>query len=151
MPRVTFYALADGTDNPQQDLMEAAATLALDTYQARKWMLIHCQTQEQAVALDEFIWQFPADRFIPHNLIGEGPQQGTPVEIAWQGQTLKSCHTALNLTESMLDEYKQYQHIIDFVPVDEQAKQAARDRYKQYKQAGCAMHFQPLATLYESN
>jgi DNA polymerase-3 subunit chi len=51
----------------------------------------------------------------------------------------------------MIDNHRQYQHIIDFVPVDEVKKQEARERYKQYKMAGCQMQFTPANQLNESN
>ncbi|MFQ3251031.1 MAG: DNA polymerase-3 subunit chi [Glaciecola sp.] len=156
MPIVTFYQLDDSSQDAEQDMLNACSHLLLQTVKKRKWATVLCTDKQQAEAVDEFVWQHPVDSFIPHNLIGEGPKQGTPAEITWLGQTLNSRHTMINLSQSMIDNHRQYQHIIDFVPVEETEKQQARDRYKQYKLAGCTMQFEkaqftPVNQINESN
>ncbi|MFT7258805.1 MAG: DNA polymerase-3 subunit chi [Glaciecola sp.] len=151
MPIVTFYQLDDNSQDANQDILKACSHLLLETLKKRKWATVLCTNKQQAEDVDEFVWQHPVDSFIPHNLAGEGPKQGTPAEITWLGQALNSRHTLINLSQSMIDNYRQYQHIIDFVPVEETQKQQARERYKQYKLAGCNMQFTPANQINESN
>ena len=151
MPIVTFYQLDDNSQDANQDVLKACSHLLLETLKNRKWATVLCTNKQQAEDVDEFVWQHPVDSFIPHNLAGEGPKQGTPAEITWLGQALNSRHTLINLSQSMIDNYRQYQHIIDFVPVEETQKQQARERYKQYKLAGCNMQFTPANQINESN
>lgn len=151
MPIVTFYQLDDKTQDAKQDVLKACSYLLLETVKKRKWATVLCIDKQQAEDVDEFVWQHPVDSFIPHNLAGEGPKQGTPAEITWLGQTLNSRHTLINLSQSMIENHRQYQHIIDFVPVEETQKQQARERYKQYKLAGCNMQFTPANQINESN
>jgi len=148
---VTFYQLDDNSQDANQDILKACSHLLLETLKKRKWATVLCTNKQQAEDVDEFVWQHPVDSFIPHNLAGEGPKQGTPAEITWLGQALNSRHTLINLSQSMIDNYRQYQHIIDFVPVEETQKQQARERYKQYKLAGCNMQFTPANQINESN
>ncbi|WP_199820774.1 DNA polymerase III subunit chi, partial [Alteromonas abrolhosensis] len=79
--------------------------------------------------------------FVPHNLYGEGPQSGTPVEICWRPEQVARRQMVVNVGSGMVPSPNQHRQIIDFVPVDENAKQAARVRYKNYQQAGCNMQF----------
>ncbi|MFT5543499.1 MAG: DNA polymerase-3 subunit chi [Glaciecola sp.] len=151
MPIVTFYQLDENSQDAEQDLLESCSHLLLTTVKKRKWASVLCVNKQQAENVDEFVWQHPVDSFIPHNLAGEGPKQGTPAEITWLGQTLSNRHTLINLSQTMIDNHKQYQHIIDFVPLEESQKQAARERYKQYKLAGCKMQFTPANQINESN
>ena len=151
MPIVTFYQLDESSQDTKQVLLKACSHLLLETVKKRKWATVLCADKQQAEDVDEFVWQHPVDSFIPHNLAGEGPKQGTPAEITWLGQALNSRHTLINLSQSMIENYRQYQHIIDFVPVEETQKQQARERYKQYKLAGCNMQFTPANQINESN
>lgn len=151
MPIVTFYQLDENSKDAKQDILEACSQLLLETVKKRKWAAVLCTDKQQAEDVDEFVWQHPVDSFIPHNLVGEGPKQGTPAEITWLGQSLNSRHTLINLSQSMIDNHRQFQHIIDFVPVEETQKQQARERYKQYKLAGCTMQFTPANQINESN
>jgi len=52
----------------------------------------------------------------------------------------------VNVGSGMIPSPNNHRKIIDFVPVDEKAKQAARVRYKNYQQAGCSMQFQSASS-----
>ena len=84
MKNATFYLLE--TDTPV-DGLSAQEALVCDLAGARwregKRVLIACADEAQAIRLDEALWQRPADAFVPHNLAGEGPKYGAPVELAW--------------------------------------------------------------------
>mgnify|MGYP001385903242 CR=1 FL=1 len=136
MPQATFYQLSEGANADN-----TACQLACDAAANRQRVGIFCQNQQQAEAVDELLWQLPANRFVPHNLYGEGPSSGTPVEIYWDASQLGRRHLLINLSGAMLSAPQQFQNIIDFVPNADDEKQAARVRYKQYQQAGCAMQF----------
>jgi DNA polymerase-3 subunit chi len=153
MPLVTFYALTQptrptsGTDiNEIASELAMAAELLIDFVAKRKKVSVLTASQIQAEAFDELIWQFPADKFIPHNLYGEGPSMGTPVEIIWHSaflSMLKLRNTAvvINLSQHYIENIQNINHIIDFVPVNEDEKAQARERYKKYKQAGCQLEY----------
>ncbi|MEW9797091.1 DNA polymerase III subunit chi [Alteromonas sp. CYL-A6] len=137
MPQVVFYQLTAADDSAAA----RAATLIADAYANKQKVVALCRSQEQAEELDELLWQLPSDRFVPHNLHGEGPAAGTPVEICWQGDQLGRQPMLVNLSEQRISSMNSHRQIIDFVPVEEDAKQAARVRYKEYQKAGCAMQF----------
>jgi DNA polymerase III subunit chi len=139
MPNVVFYALAEG-----QQAHERACELIADAYSQRQRCRVLCASQQQAEDVDELLWQFPAFRFIPHNMFGEGPSSGTPVEICWQHEQLAKCHVVVNLSDDLLHNPHQYLFIYDFVPAEENAKKQARLRYKHYQQAGFNMQFQSV-------
>ncbi|WP_018983366.1 DNA polymerase III subunit chi [Salinimonas chungwhensis] len=138
MPQVTFYQLPERAEAGP----ELACSLIADAHAAKQRVVVLCQTKSQAESLDDLLWQLPAKRFVPHNMSGEGPPSGTPVEICWSPEQLGRRSLLVNLSNTMPDAIQQYQRIIDFVPSAEDAKKAARIRYKQFQQAGCQMQFQ---------
>lgn len=148
MSAVRFYALADDTVAPAGHenvpaVCIKACELTAELYSQKKKSVVLCADQAQAEAVDELLWQLPAGRFVPHNLAGEGPNGGAPVEIVWQLQSLPRKQCLINLSGQMVNNFNQFQQIIDFVPVEATAKQLARERYKQFQQAGCQMQFLP--------
>ena len=142
MPQVVFYQLVD-SDN---GVTAKASRLIADAYANKQKISVLCDTKAQAEQVDELLWQLPADRFVPHNLYGEGPPSGTPVEICWQPQQVARRQMVVNVGSGMIPSPNNPRKIIDFVPVDEKAKQAARVRYKNYQQAGCSMQFQSASS-----
>lgn len=153
---ITFYALenavvdintsSDGGEHSVSSELALAAKLAQEFVSNRQKTSVVCATKQQAEAFDEFIWQYPPQHFIPHNLYGEGPEAGTMLEILWldvfakQAQP-KNRQKLICLSQQVIDNYARFGHIVDFVPVDEEAKNNARMRYKQYKQAGCQLEY----------
>jgi len=135
MSQVTFYILAEsGTDTLPAHFVQACS-LAAFYYQQNRKVFIYTDNQQDAFTVDEYLWQFDGDSFVPHNLLGEGPKFGTPVEISWMPPTHPR-PVLINLSLHLPDFSNNFQQIIDFVPSDEQLKIAARHRYSAYKKLG---------------
>ncbi|NQZ06689.1 MAG: DNA polymerase III subunit chi [Algicola sp.] len=114
---------------------DQACKLAANLFREGKRVFIYTESEQHAHLVDEHLWGFEADAFVPHNLAGEGPRNGAPVEISFKPP---SNHRAImiNLATLVPGFVSQFRQIIDFVPADEQQKQAARERYKFYRQCG---------------
>ena len=138
MTQVTFYQLTD------DDIQSVATPMVVDTYRARKALFIVCDDKSQAELWDEHLWQQPTDAFIPHNLQGEGPPNGAPVMLGWEISSVTT-PVVLNISRSTVPLSPRVQQVIEFVPVDEEGKQAARARYKHYQQLGCQLEFKPIS------
>lgn len=117
--------------------------LTTDLYRQGLGVYIHAQSQAQAEALDEQLWQQPADGFIAHNLQGEGPPQGAQVIIGWQPPK-QGRAVLINLAPTAPDFARRFKQLVDFVPTDEAGKQAARERFKVYRQAGFTLTTAPI-------
>lgn len=141
MSLVTFYLLPEQADAPSSELATVpahfiqAARLCGEFYQQNQWVFVYCQNQADAELLDEVLWSFDPDRFVPHNLAGEGPSRGAPVEISTQPPR-SSRAVLVNLSDNVPPFASRYQQIIEFVPSDAALKQQARDKFKVYRQAG---------------
>ena len=121
MKNATFYLLDNDT---HQDGLSAV-------------VLIACEDEQQAIRLDEALWARPPESFVPHNLSGEGPRGGAPVEIAWPQKRNSSARDILiSLRTDFADFATAFTEVVDFVPYEESLKQLARERYKAYRLAG---------------
>jgi DNA polymerase III subunit chi len=142
--QVSFYLLNEAplaNNSAENELSTApahftlACQLCADLYRAKQRVFVYTADQQQAEVFDELLWQFDAERFVPHNLAGEGPKYGAPVEIGWQ--VPKQNRTVLiNLAHDIPEFAQRFSHIIEFVPAAEALKVQARERYKQYRQRG---------------
>ena len=135
--QVMFYLLEENAK--REDGAEVshfhACLQAANFYRQNQRVFIYCADQKMAHQLDELLWAFEPDSFVPHNLPGEGPKNGAAVEISWQQPTHRRA-ILINLTSTVPNFANQFSHIIDFVPSDETLKQQARERYKGYRQWG---------------
>ncbi len=147
MKKATFYLLKPQSlpgDITQQETL--ACELAAIHWRAGKHVLIACISQQQAQQLDEVLWQ-RAGEFVPHNLAGEGPRQGAPVELAWP--TRRTCvprDVLISLLPTCADFASAFHEVIDFVPYEATLKQLARERYKSYRSVGFHLITAPAPT-----
>jgi len=132
-----------GGDNAQNALVQYACILAANAYRQQQKVYVFAKDKQQAHAIDELLWSFEPDSFIPHNLVGEGPKQGSPVEIGWQPPKGRR-PVLINLTDTMPVFASQFSHVLDFVPVAEHDKQQARERFKQCRQMGFFVNTQAI-------
>ena len=138
MKNATFYLLEnDNTVDGLSAVEQLVCELAAERWRSGKRVLIACEDEAQANRLDEALWQRNPDSFVPHNLAGEGPRAGAPVEIAWpQKRGSAPRDILISLRPAFADFATAFTEVIDFVPIDESQKQLARERFKAYRVAG---------------
>lgn len=151
MANGTFYLLDSLA--PEQWLTFYCERVA-EAWRQHRSVRVWCEDKQQALALDEKLWQHPADAFVPHNLLGEGPPGGAPVEICWaSADAIKPRRVAAHLVLSteVPNQLQGARHIIDRVPVTEADKQTARERYKAYRQMGFQLTTTPASIQANAN
>lgn len=138
MKNVTFYLLDQHTVEDGLSAVERlACELAATQWRAGKRVLMACGSEEQALRLDEALWQRSPASFVPHNLAGEGPRYGAPVELCWPKRRGNAPRDLMiSLLPECADFASAFHEVIDFVPDEDGLKQLARDRYKGYRSVG---------------
>ncbi len=138
MTHATFYIIDDKQESADSHFQcHFACHLAAMSYRQGNNVYLLAANKQQAEQIDEYLWQQDPDSFVPHNLVGEGPNGGSPVEIGWS--TLRHTGrraTLINLAENAPNFAVSFPQVVDFVPCDEKLKQLARERYKAYRLAG---------------
>ena len=139
MPKqARFYVIEKNSQQGELSAEEAlACDLAANAWRLGKKVLIACETEQQALELDEALWQRDAEQFVPHNLSGEVTNYATPIEISWVGKrNAQRRDLLINLQQNVPEFIQSFNQIIDFVPADETRKAQARERYKHLRQLG---------------
>ncbi|QBG35562.1 DNA polymerase III subunit chi [Litorilituus sediminis] len=145
--QVMFYVLpenkAESTDTNMSSEIQQACIQASYFYRQGHKVFIFCQDKDHAENVDEVLWAFDTDSFVPHNLAGEGPKQGSPVEISYQAPTSRRS-VLINLSKDMPNFANRFNFIVDFVPTDSTLKQQARERFKTCRQWGFHVESQAI-------
>ncbi|WP_086981457.1 DNA polymerase III subunit chi [Vibrio aphrogenes] len=141
MAIATFYIIEP--DSPQDTLEgHIAYVVYLACYFAKQGakVYINAQNKRQAEQVDEVLWQQEPTQFQAHNLVGEGPPKGTPIEIGYSKlKPHRYRQLIINMANDETNFAQTFAQVVDFVPCEEKAKQQARERYKIYRQAGFEM------------
>lgn len=130
---ITFYVLAD--HDPAARL-HTACRLIEKAFKHKHEVWVQAASRLEAEQLDELLWTFKAESFIPHHLLGDGPAPPPPVRIGWAGQAIEGRGILLNLSAEVPENFRRCQRILEIVGGDDAMREAARSHWRHYKQQG---------------
>ncbi|MCL9683403.1 DNA polymerase III subunit chi [Legionella maioricensis] len=131
--RVDFYLLA--SDQPDARWLIACRLLE-KAYSRGHRVYVHCANQEDAELLDDLLWSFRDDSFIPHNLLGEGPEPPPPIQIGFGKEPRGFNDILLNLAPEIPSFHTKFKRIMELVSNQEAEKEQSRAHYKEYRGKG---------------
>lgn len=139
--RVDFYLLS----NPSVDAVELLACRLLEkAYLRGHRVFVFCETKTQAEALDERLWTFKDDSFIPHNLQGEGPEPPPAVQLGYGPEPRGFNDILLNLSTTIPTYATRFRRVMEIIAANEAAKAIGRNHYREYRAKQCEMHTHPM-------
>ena len=132
MTRADFYLI----DKPRfrDDPLLLVCELVKKAYAAEQPTLILARSTEQAEALDEKLWEFDDDSFIPHQLAGDDDDSITAVVIASPGITTADRPLVVNLRDECAE--GAYERVLEVVAADPAEREGSRVRWAEYKRRG---------------
>lgn len=132
MPRADFY-LIDKPRFREQPLL-LVCELAKRAYAAQQPTMILTRDFEQAEAIDELLWAFDDDAFIPHQLAGDDDDANTAVLIVPPGIDAANRPMVINLRETCPTGH--YERVLEVVAADPAEREGSRTRWGEYKRLG---------------
>lgn len=139
--RVDFYLLANEQKNARWLL---ACRLLEKAYAKGHKVYVLCTNKQDAEFLDELLWTFKEDSFIPHHLQGEGPEPPPPIQIGYEREPRGFNDILLNLSNGIPPFYTKFRRIIEIVLNIEADKEQSRAHYRDYRAKGCELHTHQL-------
>ena len=153
MTQIDFYILAE---NSRRDMNRMVCRLCEKAIAQEMNVLIYARSVAQAQQLDELLWTFKPDSFIPHtnhfNGLEEDDSFSYPVLISTETDTngaafignkkIMSQYNQLliNLTSSTPPFFQQFKRIAEMVSNDNDEKEIARNRYRAYREQGLTLN-----------
>ena len=137
--RADFYMIAGKAQFVGQPLL-LVCQLAAKALAANQPCLIFCDSAEQADFLDDLLWEFDGDAFIPHQVVGADEEdvdeyeEITPVLLVPPGVEIPMRSLVINLRTELPP--PGYERVLEIVPADESAREPARKRWLEYKKLG---------------
>ena len=138
MPRADFHEVR-GTN------WEAAlCRQVLAAWEAGERVYVWAESEAGARRLDELLWTFAEDAFLPHDLWQGELQLATPVAVGWRPGNPNGATCAVLATDASPADLDGFARVVDFAPVDVPERIGpARDRYRALREAGFQVSFHP--------
>ncbi|WP_333984756.1 DNA polymerase III subunit chi [Ectopseudomonas khazarica] len=131
MPRIEFYVLSS-SDAPGR--LRAACQLALKAWNAGLPVFLRGSDEVQCGELDDLLWQFKAERFVPHDLHRDAPL--SPVVLGTDEVPSAEQGVLINLGSSLSPHVERFARIIEIVNQQPELLNACRENFRAYRQRG---------------
>lgn len=135
--RADFYLIAKPRFLEQPLLL--VCELARKAHDSGQTLLILARDAQQAEELDELLWEFDEDAYLPHQIVGQGEDDEiTPILIVAPGSETPDRPLVVNLRNEVAP--GTYERVLEVVPADESARGPLRERWRQYQARGAQVH-----------
>jgi DNA polymerase-3 subunit chi len=132
VPRADFYLIAK--PRFRDDPLLLVCELAKRAFDSGQSTLILARSFDQAEQLDEKLWEFSDDAFVPHQIAGDEDDAITPVLIATPESSVADRPLVINLRDDCAPGL--FERVLEVVPADEDQRLGSRKRWTTYKAAG---------------
>ena len=131
MPRIEFYVLSS---SDAEGRLRAACQLALKAWSAGLPVFVRGGDAAQCETLNQLLWEFKAERFVPHDLHRDTPS--SPVVLGLDEQPAFEQGVLINLGSSLSPHVERFARIIEIVNQQPELLNACRENFRSYRQRG---------------
>lgn len=152
MPQIDFYILPT---RQTEQILRFVAKLSEKAYQSANAIFIYTDDGQQAKQLDDILWEFSAESFVPHQLCQIKPlseQNAVPdtamAQISSRPPSIQISHdpnacsqqqstdVLINLADNIPDAFAKFTRVVEIVSDIQTQRDIARQHFKFYRQHG---------------
>ena len=133
-PRIDFYLV----EAPGAAACDATACRIAETAWRRGHRVhLHADSQESARRLDDLLWTWRDESFVPHAVCGaEEAAGGAPVTIGWGALPGFADDVLLNLAPGVPEGFERFARVAEVVGGADPDRAAGRERFRRYRALG---------------
>ena len=137
MPRADFYLIAKPRFLHQP--LALVCELAKRAFESDQCLLILAASYPQAEELDDLLWAYDPDSYLPHQIAGtDEDDELTPILIVPPHADVPSRPLLINLRDAPVA--GAFERVLEVVPADESARGPLRERWKHYQAQGYTLN-----------
>jgi DNA polymerase-3 subunit chi len=133
MTRISFYILKGEQEHDRQVF---ACRLIEKAYVQGQHIYVHTESAQQTEQLDQLLWSFRSDSFVPHQMMQEQGQEDCPVLIGHDTNPPRLMNLLINLSPQHPLFFSQFERVAEFINDNSDTKVQGRERYRFYQQRG---------------
>lgn len=120
------------------DVSQYACRLVRKVWQKGLHVVVYCNDTNRLAQFDRLLWSFEPLSFIPHVSVLHPLAAQTPVLLTASAADVPASHrqVLLNLGQITPPGFTDYQRVVELVGRDAPGRQAARERFRHYREQG---------------
>ncbi len=145
MTQIDFYILQD---TEHQARWHFACRLIEKAYRLDRRILVAVDSQEHAELLDDLLWSFKPESFLPHRLLEATDAPEAPIEITF-GENFdenfgEHRDVLINLSSKVPEHFSRFERLSEVVIQEPEILQATREHFSFYKTRGYPIQHRKL-------
>lgn len=141
MTRIDFYVLPEnGSGKPEQ----VTCRITEKAYSQGHRIFIHTGDRDQARQLDDLLWTYKQDSFLPHALCDDELANSSPIQIGYGSEPSGHCDVLINLSGEVPGFFSRFERVAELVAGDQNARDKSRESFRFYKDRGYPLHTHQL-------
>ncbi len=133
MTRIDFYIL---NENTRHDRFFLSCRITEKAWHQKHRIMIQTNSEQEARHMNQLLWTFRDQSFIPHELLSRANLKTTPVIIGWSGDAAEECDVLINLATEIPPFFSRFKRLVEIVDKEPVQKQVSRDHYRYYQERG---------------
>jgi DNA polymerase III subunit chi len=136
--RVDFYVVSEEAPDA---IWRCACRLVEKAFDLDHRVYIQVASADEARHFDELLWTFSDRSFIPHQVWTEAEPPHAVVKVLIGDRPAPSTHreVLINVSGKVPENIDAFGRIAELVDTDEERKRLSRERYRHYREQGCAL------------
>lgn len=120
------------------DVGQYGCRLVRKAWQAGNRVIVYCEDVRRLAHFDRLLWEFHPLAFLPHVSVRHPLADQTPILLTASGAEVPASHreVLVNLGAQMPPAFSDYARVIELVGTDAASRQAARARFRSYREQG---------------
>jgi len=132
--RIDFYVLDDASSEAR---LRFACRLAEKAVKLNNCVFALAADEAAAQHLDELLWTFRAESFVPHGIASDTSAEALPVMIAFGADAPQAKGDLLiNLTPAVPACYESFTRVAEIIDSSDECRQLGRTRFSFYRNNG---------------
>ncbi len=141
MTRVDFYILQDARPDARHTF---TCKLTEKAYKQGHQVYINTASDQQMKQLDDLLWTYRDDSFIPHDCYTAGERAAQTILLGHAVEPEGPSDVLINLAGDIPRFFSRFNRVAELVAGDDTDRESARARYRFYKDRGYTLNTHKL-------
>ena len=132
-PQIDFYVLQEQSLDGRFKL---ACRIVEKAYRLGHRVYVRTANSNDTGILDDLLWTFSQNSFVPHQLSTESDSRESPVVIGEHPPAAEGTDVVISVADDPVSNFTAYRRIVEIVGCEDDEKASGRNRFRYYREHG---------------
>ena len=132
-PQIDFYVLQEQSLGGRFKL---ACRIVEKVYRLGHQVYVRTDNSDDANILDDLLWTFSQNSFVPHQLCTESESRESPGVIGEHPPAAEGIDVVSSVADGPVSDFTAYPRIVEIVGYEDDEKTSGRNRFRYYREHG---------------